>query len=142
MILIKYHTLEEVFSFFRQYNEDFNIDYHASRKSKEVVIKCHVTFAQSDFKEPLTKKQRTYIITNRSGKRFFDMPSGSRSVFMNSLDGTDKGVRYDYYNWNVESVKLYIPSALIEYYEKVALIDFDTLLERQPKGTFVQGGGL
>ena len=142
MIIIKYHTLDEVFVFFKHYNEDYNIDYGTSRKPKEIEIKCHVTFGHSNFKDVYTKKQRTYVITNRSGKRFFNMPSGSRSVFMNSIDGTDNGVRYDYYDWNVESVKLYIPDALIDYYEKVADLDFDTWLERQPKGTFVQGGGL
>lgn len=141
MVLIKHHTLEEVFEFFRKYNEDYNVGYH-SPKPNELVIKCNVTFAQDNFKNKYSKRQRTYIITNRSGKRFFDMPSCSRSVFMDCVVGPDKGVRYDYYNWTVESVKLYVPRSLIEYYEKVAKLDFDTWLERQPKGTYVQGGGV
>ena len=107
-------TKQQAYEIFRVYNEKFELDYN-DVKTAVPELYADITFEQSNFVNNYSELERTYRVTNRSGKRFFNMPSGSRSVFGNSLDGSDFNVRLDYYNWEVEKVVLEIPDAIFSY---------------------------
>ncbi len=101
-------TKEQAYEIFRVYNEKFNLDYN-DVKTDVPELYADITYKSENFTKEYSEAERTYRVTNRSGKRFFNMPSGSRSVFGNSLDGSDVNVRLDYYNWEVEKVVLNVP---------------------------------
>lgn len=98
-------TISEAYEIFKVYNEKFNLDYN-DVKTDVPELYADITYKSENFTKEYSEAERTYRVTNRSGKRFFNMPSGSRSVFGNSLDGSDFNVRLDYYNWEVEKVVL------------------------------------
>ena len=100
-------TISEAFEIFKVYNEKFNLDYN-DVKTDVPELYADITYKSENFTSEYSEAERTYRVTNYSGKRFFNMPSGSLSVYGNSLDGCDFNVRLDWYNWEVEKVVLYV----------------------------------
>ncbi len=106
-------TKEQAYEIFRVYNEKFNLDYN-DVKTDVPELYADITYKSENFTSEYSEAERTYRVTNRSGKRFFNMPSGSRSVYGNSLDGSDVNVRLDiYYDWTVEKCELTIPDEVL-----------------------------
>lgn len=93
-------TFQEVKQTFKDYNRTYDVKY--GERSPVEDMKAVVVFAQSNFTQPYSEKSRSYLVTNRSGKAFFPMPSMSQSVIGDCLDGTDPGVRLDQMGWKVE----------------------------------------
>lgn len=58
-----------------------------------------IVYKQSNWKneEPYTEKERSYRVS--SANRHFQAGKFSNSLFGYCLDGTDQGVRLDWYNW-------------------------------------------
>ena len=100
-------TISEAYEIFKVYNKKFNLDYN-DVKTDVPELYADITYKSENFTKEYSEAERTYRVTNRSGKRFFNMPSGSRSVFGNSLDGCDFNVRLDYYDCTVEKCELTI----------------------------------
>ena len=98
-------TITEAYEIFKVYNKKFNLDYNEVRTDVPELY-ADITYKSKNFAKEYSKAERTYRVTNRSGKRFFNTLSASRSVFGNSLDGSDFNVRLDCYNWEVEKVVL------------------------------------
>ena len=92
-------TFEDVCATFKAYNELNGISYG---DTKHAELKAYIVYKKCNFTLDYSEAERTYVITNRSGKAFFKTPSGSRSIYGNSLDGSDKGVRLDIYDWKIE----------------------------------------
>ena len=65
---------------------------------------AHVTYKESNWSKPYSKKERTYRIT--SDAKHFDSSKLGKSLFGDCLDGIDLGVRLDMYNWEVESIEI------------------------------------
>lgn len=101
-------TKNQLYDIFYNYNEKFNVDYN-NVKTDIPELYADITYKSENFIKEYSEAERTYRVTNRSGKRFFNMPSGSRSVFGNSLDGTDVNVRLDWYDWEIEKATIFIP---------------------------------
>ena len=97
---MKKFTFAEVVERFRAYNVENNVSYGSPNNVEPLV--AVVVYKQSNFDKPYTLEERSYRITSESGKRFFNMPSGSRSIVGNCLDGIDLNVRLDCYDWEVE----------------------------------------
>lgn len=57
-------------------------------------------YKQENWEKPYTEEQRSYEVIS-SNKYFMPNMLGS-SIFGNCLDGTDQGVRLDWYNWEVD----------------------------------------
>lgn len=97
---MKKTTLSEIKKAFREYNEQNGVVY--GTRSEVPEISAVIVYKQSNFKVPYSETERSYRITNTCGKAFFDMISGSQSMWGDSLDGKDRGVRLDWYNWEIE----------------------------------------
>lgn len=60
-----------------------------------------IVFKQSNFPNRMySEKSRSYRVSNAN--RAFQDGKIANSLFGNCLDGTDQGVRLDWYNWKVE----------------------------------------
>ena len=94
-------TFEDVCATFRAYNKTNGISYG---DTKHAELKAYIVYKKCNFTLDYSEAERTYEISNRSGKKFFDMPSGSQSLYGYSLDGSDWGVRLDKYDWEIEYV--------------------------------------
>ena len=92
-------TFENVCATFKAYNETNGISYGDSSHAD---IKAYIVYKKCNFTLDYSEAERTYVINNRCGKAFFKTPSGSRSIYGDSLDGSDKGVRLDLYDWKIE----------------------------------------
>lgn len=95
---MKATTKSEIFETFRNHNRAKGYDYHGNAKSD---LSAVIVYASENWKAPYTETQRSYRITNASGKAFFDGMCGN-SIYGDCLDGVDLGVRLDCYNWKVE----------------------------------------
>lgn len=80
-----------------------NIIYEHNRKhgivtqygAKENVLYAVIVFTENSFDKPYTEQQRSYQI--RNDEKYFLPNMISKSLFSNCLDGTDLGVRLDWY---------------------------------------------
>lgn len=72
--------------------------------------KCHVTgkhraaiivFSQDSFTSPYTEEQRSY--KSSSNQWGWDYSKSGRCRLGDCLDGSEKGIRLDWYDWKVES---------------------------------------
>lgn len=81
-------------------------DYVCKNKLYEKDIKITIIYSQDNWNKPFTETQRTYE-TNTSQKYFNSNMCGT-SLYGNCLDGTDLGVRLDWYNWKTEKVILHM----------------------------------
>lgn len=64
-------------------------------KDKKGWSKAVIVFKEDSFSKYFTEEQRSYEID--SGAKYFDSSKISHSLFGSCLDGTDKGVRLDWY---------------------------------------------
>lgn len=98
--MIKF-SLKEVIEKFKAYNRKNGVVY--DRVNNNVPeITAIIVYSQDNFKVPYTETERSYRVGNESGKVFFDMPSGSKSMVGSCLDGKDLNVRLDWLNWKVD----------------------------------------
>jgi len=84
---------------------NFNKEHNHTHKGNEKVLKGVVVFTEDNFNKPYTVTQRSYQTT--SDQKMFLPNQLSNSVFANCLDGSDDGVRLDWYMydenpWKVE----------------------------------------
>ena len=61
-----------------------------------------ITYLQENFDKEFTEIQRTYRVYSENN--YFDSEKISTSIFGSCLDGTDDGVRLDWYNWKIEKM--------------------------------------
>lgn len=97
---ITYGELERVMY---EHNKKYGIEYGCGyNKEKQYAV---IVFTEDSFDKPYTEQQRSYQIQNDS-KMFFPSMIG-KSLSGDCLDGTDLGVRLDWYmggkdGWKVE----------------------------------------
>lgn len=73
-----------------------------SKTKREAVI----VFTKDSFKKPFSEKERSYKVSSQN--RYFETGKISNSLIGDCLDGTDQGVRLDYYlgDWKIEKIYL------------------------------------
>ena len=69
-------------------------------KENKACLKAVIVFKQSSFTKPYSVKSRSYEVYNCN--RCFQPNKISNSLCGYCLDGTDSGVRLDWYNWDVD----------------------------------------
>ena len=85
-----------------KFNEEHGYKYKGNEKRLEGVV----VFTEDSFTKPYTEKSRSYRFT--SDNKAFLANQCSNSIFADCLDGTDDGVRIDWYMhdpkmpWKVE----------------------------------------
>lgn len=72
--------------------------------------------SQDNFDKEYSLESRSYIF--HSDNKMFQAEAISYSLFMSSLDGADRNVRYDYYRWKIDYCYLIDYSELPEWYNK------------------------
>ena len=72
--------------------------------------------SQSNFDKEYSVESRSYIF--HSDNKMFQADAISYSLYMSSLDGADRNVRYDWYRWAVDYCYLVDRSDLPEWYNK------------------------
>ena len=65
-------------------------------------ITLYIVYKQSNWDDEYSETSRTYVV--RSDNKYFLPNMISNSLIGNCLDGTDDGVRLDWYNWEIEYV--------------------------------------
>jgi hypothetical protein len=84
----------------------FNEEHGYTHKGNEKRLEGIVVFTEDSFTKPYTEFQRSYVLTS-DNKAFLPHQLGY-SIFADCLDGTDDGVRIDWYMrddkmpWKVE----------------------------------------
>ncbi len=73
----------------------FNEEHGYTTKGNEKKLKGVVVFAKESWNKPYTEIQRSYEFT--SDNKAFLARQSSNSIFANCLDGSDDGVRIDWY---------------------------------------------
>ena len=68
---------------------------------------CVVVFNQSGFSKKFDERSRSYFV-HRNNNAFKDFQSNhtSNSIYGDCLDCSEFGVRLDWYNWKIESVRV------------------------------------
>ena len=69
-------------------------------KESEPCLSGVIVYKQSNFTKPYSETSRSYRVYSNS--RAFQNGKIANSMFGYCLDGTDDGVRLDWYNWEVE----------------------------------------
>lgn len=64
----------------------------------------YIVFTEDSFKKKYPEESRTYVTRNSSASRMFQEGKISNSMYGDCLDGTDNGVRLDWYigEWHIE----------------------------------------
>ena len=92
-------TFREVSEMFRTHNEGRDLGQLEACKSLKAVI----VFKQGPwFKEEYSEEQRSYIFS--SSNKYFISGLGGCSLYADCLDGSDRGVRLDWYlrEWEID----------------------------------------
>ena len=88
----------------KQYLWDFNTDHNITCKGiGKARCEMVAVITADSFDKPYTEFQRSYMFTNHN--KAFIANQLSNSIFADCLDGTDNGVRLDYYvhdAWKVD----------------------------------------
>ena len=79
----------------------FNEEHGYTTKGNEKKLKGIVVFTEDSFRKPFTEFQRSYQFTS-DNKAFLPNQLGY-SIFADCLDGTDNGVRIDWYMRDTEN---------------------------------------
>lgn len=98
-------TFGELCDIFYKHNQENNI---TSQWEDKKAIQAVIVFKSSNWPDKkFTLEQRSYLI--RSDDKYFVPGMGGNSIFASCLDGTDQGVRLDWYmfhnaphNWVVD----------------------------------------
>lgn len=85
-------TYEELVELFVEHNKE--------KKRGKKPLKAHIVFTQDSFDEEYTEEERTYRVTSNNNGFKPDKEDGT--IFIDAIDGTDNGVRLDWYDWDVE----------------------------------------
>lgn len=94
---------------FKDYSEFLRFIYQYTQNPENPTLRILITFTKDSFSKEYDERSRTYM-TNSKQKAFGNY-AGS-SIFGNCLDGSDDGVRLDYYMntpytpWKVEKVTI------------------------------------
>lgn len=94
--------LNQLFDAIREHNMDHSIK---SQYSDPEPLSCVIVFKNESWptrKEDYSLESRSYEF--RSDEKYFLPEMGGNSIFADSLDGSDKGVRLDHYlhMWKVD----------------------------------------
>lgn len=94
-------TWNELTKAMRHFNEERG---YTTKGNRERLVGV-VVFTEDSFSKPYTEKQRSYELT--SDNKAFLPNQISNSIFADCLDGTDEGVRLDWYmhgegRWKVD----------------------------------------
>ena len=81
-------------------SEFFNLLHRAARELPELAVGGCITYCQRNWKELYTHESRTYQIWNTCN--YFNPNKISKALWGTNLDGTDRLVRLDYYDWEVD----------------------------------------
>ena len=76
-----------------------------------------ITYKKENFEKEFDEQSRTYLIS--SNNRFFQSGKISSSLFGSCIDGTDVGVRLDWYNWKIEKIMILETQAEIDKYNSM-----------------------
>lgn len=85
------------------YDEMWHIMNEHSRKTKEdwkQAISAVIVYKQENWDKKYPVKSRSYEVS--SNNKCFQDNKIANSCFGSCLDGTDEGVRLDWYNWKVD----------------------------------------
>lgn len=91
---IKHITMQELDHIMTEFNTQ-NPD-----KQDTPVLEAVIVFKASNWKKPYDIRSRSYRVTNAC--RHFQEGKISNQLPGDCLDGTDQGVRLDWYHWEVE----------------------------------------
>lgn len=69
-------------------------------KQDQPLLSGVIVYKASSFTKPYTETERSYRVYNNN--RQFQSGMISNSLFGSCLDGTDDGVRLDWYKWSVD----------------------------------------
>ena len=97
-------TFEEIKKLFSELNQQ-------GKKQYAVMV-----VSQSNFDKEYSLESRSYIF--HSDNKMFQPNAIAYSLFMSSLDGVDRNVRYDYYRWNIDYCYLVDRNELPDWYNK------------------------
>lgn len=96
---MKNTTKHEIIEKFREHNRAHGYNYGDYQGEEITAV---IVYAQSSFPREYSEQSRSYRVSNFGGKAFFDGMIGN-SIFGDCLDGTENGVRLDYYtDWKIE----------------------------------------
>lgn len=84
----------EMADFMMKYNQKYDNAWNSP------TIEAIVVFSQDNFKQACTFTERSYCVNNHN--RGYEYGKLGSCVVMDSLDGSDLGVRYDWCRWKVE----------------------------------------
>lgn len=90
---MKHITFSELAATMRDFNNE-HVD-----KWDTACIYGVIVYKSSNWKEQYSLESRSYRVSNAN--KMFRLAC-SNSLFGNSIDGTDTGVRLDWYNWEVD----------------------------------------
>lgn len=79
--------------------ETYNAE-HSNGEDYRDAIKGVIVYKQSNFSKPFSEESRSYRVS--SSNRRWQSGKISNGYYGDCLDGTDQGVRLDWYNWEVE----------------------------------------
>ena len=96
-------TFGELCSIIERHNAEHNIK--SQYGAKENVLYAVIVFTEDSFDKPYTEQQRSYQI--RNDEKYFLPNMNGTSLYSNCLDGSDLGVRLDWYmggkdGWKVD----------------------------------------
>lgn len=89
----------EMYNIFKEHNLRKGIK---SQFGDNEPLKAHIIYSKDNWEEKYTLEARTYIV--RSDNKCFVPNMLGVSMFGDSLDGSDKGVRLDCYDWKIERI--------------------------------------
>ena len=76
-----------------------------------------ITYKQENFEKEFNETSRTYMVG--SYNKYFQSGKISSSLFGSCIDGTDVGVRLDWYNWEIEKIMILETQAEIDKYNSM-----------------------
>lgn len=86
-------TLEQLFKAISEHNEKHNV---TQQFKDEHALTCVIVFSQSNWPEKtFSEESRSYAF--RSDNKYFIPEMRGNSIFAESLDKSDKGIRLDWY---------------------------------------------
>lgn len=87
-------TMSKLEEIMQEYNRRFSENANSAKLSGVIVYKA------SNWDKPYSEQSRSYRVWNCN--RHYQDGKFSNSLFGNCLDGTDLGVRLDWYRWDVD----------------------------------------
>ena len=76
-----------------------------------------ITYKQENFEKEFSEQSRTYMVG--SYNRYFESGKIANSLFGSCIDGTDVGVRLDWYNWKIEKIMILETQEEIDKYNSM-----------------------